>query len=107
MILSKTFDTLNKTLTDLYFSLSRSTFFLKKGLTSASFKSSGKHPSSKDTLMIFVIIDSCIPSVTLSMSGGMFPTGVALETSILKITCRRCCFITCWKKTFYCFHKFF
>ena len=49
MIFSKNFDTLDKALTGLWFSLSRSSFFLKIGLTSASFNSSGKHPFSNNT----------------------------------------------------------
>ena len=37
--------------------------------------------------MIFTISDRCISSATLSMSAGISHTGVALEPSILKITC--------------------
>ena len=55
---------------------------MKIGPTSASFKSSGKHPFSNDKLMIFVISERCISSVTLSMSAGMSPTSVALKPSI-------------------------
>ena len=51
-------------------------FFWKISLTSASFKSSGKHPFSNDKLMIFVVSGRCVSSVTLRMSAGMFPTGV-------------------------------
>ena len=70
-------------------------FFLKIGLTSASFKSSRKHLFSNDKLMIFVISERCISSVTLSMSAGMSPTGGALEPSILKLTCCTCSSVTC------------
>ena len=62
-------------------SLSKSSFFLKIGRTSAGFKWPGKHSFSKVKLMIFVISERCISSVTLSMSTGMSPTGVALEPS--------------------------
>ena len=55
--------------------------------------------------MIFVISERCISTVTLSMSAGMSPTGVALEPSILKITCRSCSSVTCWKENF--LEKFF
>ena len=90
MILSKTFDTLNKTLKGLRL------FWLN----SASFNSSGKHPFSDDKLMNFVISEKCISSVTLSMSAGMFPTALALEPSILKTTCRTCSSVICWKENF-------
>ena len=83
MILSKTFDTLKKTLTGVEFSLPKSSFFLKIGLSSASFKLPGKHPFSNDKLMIFVIRERCLSSVTLSMSAGMSATDVTLESSIL------------------------
>ena len=73
---------------------------LKIGPTSTSFKSSGKHPFSNEKLMIFVISDRCISSATLNMSAGMSPTGLALEPSILKITCRTCSSVTCWKENF-------
>ena len=70
------------------------------GPTSASFKSCGKHPFSNDKLMNFVISRRCISGVILTMSAGMSPTGVALEPSILKITCRTCSSVTCWKENF-------
>ena len=89
MVLSKTFDTLNKTLTDQQCSLSRAPFVLKMELTFASFKSSRKQPFSNDNSMIFVIGERCICSVTLSMSTEIFPTSVSLEPSMLKITCRK------------------
>ena len=57
MFLSETFDTLNKTPTGLWFPFSRSSFFLKIELTSASFKPSGKHPFSNRNLMIFLNSD--------------------------------------------------
>ena len=50
--------------------------------------------------MIFAISDRCISSVTLSMSAGTSHTGLALEPSILKITCRTCSSVTCWKENF-------
>ena len=50
--------------------------------------------------LMFVISERCISSVTLSMSARMSSTGVALEPSILKITCRTCSSITCWKENF-------
>ena len=50
--------------------------------------------------MIFVISERYISSVTLSMSAGMSPTGVALEPSLLKIICHTCSYVTCWKENF-------
>ena len=98
MILSKSFDSLNKTLTGLYFSLSRSSFFLKLGLTSESFKSPGKHLFSNDKLMTLVVSERCVSSVNCSIFAGKPPKGVALELSIHEITCRTCSSITCWKE---------
>ena len=54
----------------------------KIGLTSESFKLSGKHQFSNDKLTIFVVIGRCVFSVTWSMSAGMSHTGVTLEPSI-------------------------
>ena len=45
--------------------------------------------------MIFDISERCISSVTLRMPARMSPTGVALEPSILKITCLTCSSVSC------------
>ena len=103
MILLNTFHTLKKILMDLQFSISMSSFWFvfcfcfvfvlfcffflwfilwKIGLTSESFKLSGKHQFSNDKLTIFVVIGRCVFSVTWSMSAGMSHTGVTLEPSI-------------------------
>ena len=80
---------------------SRLSFFLKIGLTSASFKSARNHPLSNDKLMIFIIRERCISSVSLSMSTGISLTGVTLEPSILQITCR-----TFSAKHFFCIGQY-
>ena len=70
------------------------------GLASTSFKSSGKHAFSNDKLMILVISERSISSITLRISARMSPTVVALEPSILKITYRTCSSVTCWEENF-------
>ena len=69
-------------------------------LNSASFKSSQKHPFSDNKLTIFFISERCIFSVTLSMFSGISSAGVALEPSIIKITCCTCSSVTYWKENF-------
>ena len=98
MTLSKTFATLNKTLSFLYL-IHR--FLKKTGLTVVSLLSSGKHPFSNEKLLIFVISERCISNVTLSMSSGRSTSRVTLESSILKIICCTCSSITCWKENFF------
>ena len=50
--------------------------------------------------MIFVISERCISSVILNMYAGISLLGVALEPSIVKITCGTCSSVTCWKESF-------
>ena len=57
--------------------------------------------------MDFVINERCISSLISSIIAEISSTSVALEPSILKITCRTCFTVTCLKEILNCSHKFF
>ena len=74
-------------------SLSKSSFFLKIELTSATFKSSGKQSFLKDKLMhpwlmILVRTEVQISIVDFSIPAGICPTGVAFLPSDFEISFR-------------------
>ena len=91
MILSRTFDMWDKTLTGLQFSSSKSLFFSNVELTFAAFKSSGKQPFLKHKLIIFVRIEVWISSRNISNWFGFV-------LSNLKTYCRTLSSLTSWKE---------